>query len=61
MIDINSPGEDPITRNSSSTLNPIYTDVLPPSFVTATTVVSPLAEAAICAVLLILGSCLTAE
>ena len=75
MIDINSPGEDRITRNSSSTLNPIYTDVLPPSFVTATritgrsafplylytTVVSPLAEAAIGAVLLILGGCLTAE
>jgi hypothetical protein len=35
MIDIDSPGKGRITRNSSSTLNPIYTDVLPPSFVTA--------------------------
>ena len=35
MIDINNSGEDRITRNSPSTLNPIYTGALPASFVTA--------------------------
>jgi hypothetical protein len=63
------PGEDRITRNSPSTLNPIYTDALPASFVTApritgrcasppylyTTAASPQKEATTCSVLLILG------
>jgi hypothetical protein len=35
MNDTNHSGEDRITRNSPSTLNPIYIDALPASFVTA--------------------------